>query len=698
MLDGNDKSTFHALRLLRDIVDRNEKPLIIWAGAGVSNWRRYPTWRDTADQFHSDYLKFERSYDAAEGFRLITSGQLPRAFDVFRNVNKTRYRDKLASVFGPRGSTEVYDHFLKILTNIVPHYIITTNVDECLERGLVSAATVQKSDLEQCLNLVGKGQSFVAKLHGSISSIDSVVFTANDYERLLVDADYMQIVRTLFSCGTVVFIGYSLRDKYVLDLFTANLETKHLFGDGPHFVVQSSDLPVLPASINAIRYVPEPHTDHRSAIMVLDVIRSVRAGGHVGFPATANVPHRDTTLISGYLITDTTPPGTWTSSQTLTFADAAHIAIVGQGFVENELPQKESPALHDLAIGLISFDRIYAPLSSLGRLHDLLGSELFWILVRANTFHFVYFQSEPAVIFPESDAASGGEIAMMGLSHEGGEPLTVDEQIRKLLKAVPGKEAAADALFVEIESRCTTFDHKTFNIPNLTRGALVHPSIQRLLGISDAVLPTSFPRWATFPVIRLAHTIMAGCTCESLMLPATKIAFGGEILVGAAFAVAAVRDWADSVTSYVLTGSLTADMGAYIYSNPSAFQAILKFRDTQAGVDLRKEILGELATNSGAEFVASVDAGLNRILPSSVTQIARDELSALMLRSPDNHAVVPAVWTSVRNSDLSVRLWRTRSRQILREYCSKLMIGDYDQCPCGSGEKLRFCCAQALKD
>jgi len=274
----------------------------------------------------------------------------------------------------------------------------------------------------------------------------------------------------------------------------------------------------------------------------------------------------------------------------------------------------------------------------------------------------------------------------------------VEEQTRKQFRSVPGRESEADQLYGMLQANVLTFDRTRFNIPNLTRGALLHPSVRSLLGLSDAVLPSSFPRWVRFPVLRLAHTIMAGCACEDFTIPATKIGFGSEVLVGAAFAAAAARDWTDSVSSYVLTSRFNTDLGAYVRSDLSFFTTLLKFRETQAGIELRREVLEELAMNAGSEFVASVNAGLKHLVPSQVMENARDQLSGLLMRSHAESPVVPAVWTNIRNSDLIARKWRARSKRELDDYCRLRGIRAGSLCPCGSGDKLRFCCARALDD
>jgi hypothetical protein len=701
MLNGDDKKTFYALRILRDVVDKKERPIIIWIGAGASRWCGYPTWKETAQQFLKNFRRYEHSFDKHKAEALFREEKFPELFELFKCTGPHRYKREMVSTFGARTTTPVYTRFLNEVRAISPIKIITTNIDETLEHNL-TANSVQRSDLEQCLNLLGPDQTFIAKIHGSISSLESSIFTSTEYSELLANPGYLKTLQFLFAQATVVFVGYSLRDKYVLDLFAGASGFKPLFGDGPHFLVCTDEFQDLPESVQTIRYTLDPYADHRSAITVLDIIRVVRNGGHVWFSPENESPVQMQELKSSYYISDIVPPGVWATTMSLELSRPDGLrprdAILGQGFDDSELPDKTPVAMHDITVGLISFDQIYIPLGCAGRLHQLIGPSLFSDLVNSKTVCFVYFEREPMVIFRSIDDVQGGDLGEVHKSTEEGKPLTIDDQMRGMFKAIPGHETEIEQLFVSIRAATITFDHTRFHIPNLTRGALLHPSVQRLLGLSDAVVPSSFPRWARFPVLRLAHTIQSGCACQSFAIPATKISFGSEILVGAAFAVSAARDWADTVSSYVLTSRFNTDLGHYIQSNPKVLEAILKFRDTQEGFNLRKEILAELATNSGGDFVASVNAGLKRFLPTQVMEAAHDQLSSLLFKNQPESAVIPAVWTNTRNSDLIAKLWRKRCRKELEDYCRKWGFRDASACPCGSGEKLRLCCALALRN
>jgi NAD-dependent SIR2 family protein deacetylase len=184
MLDGNDIQTFYSLRQLYEVLKENKKPLIFWVGAGASSWCGYPLWFALAEIFHSNFLKTEAQYKEEVGNNLIKTQKFPEFFQYCKNTNKQKYNLLLTNFTKPKSITPVYSRFLENLRSISPLYIITTNVDEMLENNLKGITTIQNSDLERCLNLLQEGQSFVCKIHGSASDIESMVFTTEDYDSL----------------------------------------------------------------------------------------------------------------------------------------------------------------------------------------------------------------------------------------------------------------------------------------------------------------------------------------------------------------------------------------------------------------------------------------------------------------------------------------------------------------------------------
>jgi hypothetical protein len=697
MLDGDEKQNFYALKQLRDIVVEGSKPIVLWIGSGASKWCGYPSWKELAEHLHSVFSHAVYAYDKTESARSLVRGDLPQVFANCRTADLGMYHRTLASALGPRATTPVYDNFVQVLTSFRPLYVLTTNADEALEQRIPSAAIIQRSDFERCISMIQQKQSFICKLHGSISSIEKTVFTKEDYKDLEGDPAYVSLLRHVFAEGAGIFVGYGLKDEYVLKMLDALEPQSRVFGNGPHFFITASPPPDLPPSIIPIKYFVGMPADHRSAIMALDIVLASQEGKLSRIP-TVSVTTNAAELVSGYYISDFTPAGTWTSSHTLQLArpdGSSFFVIVGHGFVNSELRNFEPHSPRDFVVGLLCFDRIYLPLSSLAILHNYLGERHFWQLISEDVLRFVHITAQPAYIYESADSQTSVDVGLMGAKGKEGAFLTVSEDIRRQFEAARGNEAAAEALFADLEARVTTFDINKWEIPRLVRGALLHPRLRRLLGFSDGIFPTTIPRWLVFPALRVAHTVNTAALCQHFNLAAANIWFGGEVLVGAAFGLTSARDWAHEVASYVVTSQADIDIGSMV--NASVLEAILTFRNTSEGIELRREVLEQLKVNAGSEFIASVNAGLKRSMPFSKLDRARRAFSALIAAESGELQLTRAVSFNSLYSDGGISLWRARSLEQLNELCRLRRIGPYDPCPCGSGEKLKFCCLEALK-
>ena len=138
-----------------------------------------------------------------------------------------------------------------------------------LEQRLGVIDVLEKTDLERCEECIQATTPFVAKLHGSISAIQSVVFTTADYQNLIRDSRYMAAVKSIFSQASVIFLGYGAQDEYVLKLIAANESEHKLYGNGPHFLVTNS--PGAPENgVFRIAYRIDRHADHRAALTILN--------------------------------------------------------------------------------------------------------------------------------------------------------------------------------------------------------------------------------------------------------------------------------------------------------------------------------------------------------------------------------------------------------------------------------------------
>jgi hypothetical protein len=706
MLNANDPQTVVSLRQLRSIVQSGKRPIVFWVGAGASRWLGYPSWKQLALSIRRDFATNTAGFDNSRALECLNREDFPAVFDLCRTVDEARYNRFIADSFTPKVPTEIYRKFITLLSGITPLFILTTNVDEALERQLPASVTVQRSDLSRCVDLLQTKRGFIAKLHGSISSVSSTVFTTTDYRALIGDSSYQQALTYIFAGCSVVFIGYGVRDNYVVTQLSEDASARSLFGPGPHFVVTNDNLSV--SSLHPIRYDIKLHPDHKAALNVLASIQQSIKSSLSANPTSMKTPQPPPEQLNplavpkgktGYYISDFLPPGTWLTSQDITGKSGDEVveASVGLGFTNEEIPLRISTALHDMVVGLTCFDYVYLPFSALGLVHNTLGSQLFWELVRLDALRFIRSDAQIAAVFKKGEAI--GDVGnILGGTKSGPEPAAISELIRKALAPAPGKEAIAEQLFSTLEQRIAFYRRNVeLDLPAIVRGALLMPNVSKLLGIGDAILPTQTPRWLRFPYLRLAHLVQTGALCAEYGLQATKLPFGGVQLTAAAFGVQAAPLEADHLASYVLSGEYNSDLGALVQGQMSIVWDILRFRNSADGESFRRSTGDVLATEGGSTFNASVNAGLSRIVPLDVLQRAKDRLLTLMTEKT-RITRVPAVWGSAMLSDVSTRYWRARSQKILLEMCGQRGIGKDDPCICGWGDKLRLCCLAPLRD
>jgi SIR2-like domain/SEC-C motif len=704
MLNANDQATLLSIRELRRSIEQTEKPLIFWIGAGASKWLEYPLWKELARKLRREFVKFVAGFDNEKARSLLESNPFPQFFQMCKDIDQQRFYHFLSSSFLPLPDTDLYARFLEAIGNISPLHILTTNVDEALEQRLPSVAVFQRSDFSGCISLLQSKKPFIAKLHGTRSAIESVVFTSQDYESLKADTGYINNLKMIFAIGTVIFLGYSVSDQYLLDALSDNARDMSLFGSGPHFVVNSDFKEGQ--SLRRIGYSLSRFPDHRAALTVFEIIRQTQ---HQKTELRARVvePPKVEEKVellpakkTAYFISDLLPAGVWTTSVTAKAINKNGREItltVGLGFTNEEMVSHTTTAAHDLVVGLICFDHVYFSLASLGRVHALLGSAFFWRLVQNDIVRFIHLQHEPAVVRGEAELI--GDIGLVSVSTATGDaPESPGALIKRQIVLAPGQEKVAEKQLTELESKVAIFDEAgKLELASLVRSSFLMPEVARLLGIGEAITPAQIPEWLKFPCLRMAHLVHTGAVCDRLGFQAARIPFGGVRLTSAAFGVQEASEHADRYASYVLTGKFNTDLGLALLEQPMILEKILIFRNTAEGEAFRDEVRELLLTNDASEFTAAINAGLAKNVPTNLLDKARETLSSL-LTEKITVSPVPAVWTSPSQSDDSTRLWRARSRRQLLELTKERGIRGDDPCICGSGDKLRLCCAAALQN
>ena len=269
MLDSSNSETFPAISELCEIAAHRKRPLVFWIGAGTSRWAGLPSWADFTANLHKEFVRKEPSYDRATASGALEKQDFPSVFGLCQRSSRQRYNKFMLEALTSGTPTAIYKRFIDAITRIEPASLITTNTDELLEQR-IAAHVVMSSDFEIVPQFLAEKKSFIAKLHGSVSQIDSLTFTDAEYANLLSEKSLINALTRVFEISTVVFIGYGLRDDYVLKQLNTASDLAQLFGTGPHFACRSTTGVSLPPSVRTIKYIAEPHRDHRTVIQVIE--------------------------------------------------------------------------------------------------------------------------------------------------------------------------------------------------------------------------------------------------------------------------------------------------------------------------------------------------------------------------------------------------------------------------------------------
>lgn len=368
MIQTSDIGTVKALRELLEELPRSEKPVVVWVGAGASSWCGYKRWEDMAQYFHDTYRLYEAEYDVHIGAQLIGNQDFPALFDLCKQASHSRYAKMLTDELSIRPATPLFERFCSAISRLTPIHVLTTNVDEMLEKH-IEASLIERDDLSRARSCLLSKQPFICKLHGSISDIKSVVFSTADYNLLEKDESYLSQLAGLIAISHSIFVGYGLRDEYLVKLLQKNIKDAKAFGDGPHYAILTTERDAFLESVKVIKYAAVPHIDHRDSIQILEQYHASKVKTDIQPSVQA--------FRSSHLLFHILPPGTYTSSQRLglTSGETGRTleAVVGTGFTNEELPDNRSTAIHDIIVGLLCFDQIYAPINAAGRIHDMLG-------------------------------------------------------------------------------------------------------------------------------------------------------------------------------------------------------------------------------------------------------------------------------------------------------------------------------------
>lgn len=201
---------------LCDLIRNHE--IVLWAGSGLSLYAGYPAGRNLC-QIILDHAEKEEH-------KKILQQHINSLMTMSTEFEQLYSREKLDEIlkliFNSPPSVDICTH--KLITKIPQiDSIITTNYDKLFEIAFGSKLNVFKGsafqkDIPEKVNLY--------KIHGDFEDKKSIVLTSKDYatfyERL--DTLIWNKLKPILAVKSVLFIGYSLEDKNIEDIFDKVLQ------------------------------------------------------------------------------------------------------------------------------------------------------------------------------------------------------------------------------------------------------------------------------------------------------------------------------------------------------------------------------------------------------------------------------------------------------------------------------------------
>ena len=197
------------------IIALKNKKCVLFVGSGLSAAAGYKSWSGLIETLVSEAKKLPHARTAGiEEFEkdkdYFTLAEFARTA-----LGVSRYGNILKSEFDRRASPTPAH---VAIANTAYRGVITTNYDRLLEAVYSKERGWPPNDFtpESVSALAGAMSSeepFIFKMHGNITSPESVVLTGRDYDRLILRSPHVRsFLQAVFLTNTLLFVGYSVRD------------------------------------------------------------------------------------------------------------------------------------------------------------------------------------------------------------------------------------------------------------------------------------------------------------------------------------------------------------------------------------------------------------------------------------------------------------------------------------------------------
>lgn len=215
---------------LEEAIDNDN--LVLFCGSGTSSALELPSWQDLVINIIEQVSYYNICYRPL-GELVRTNILSPLAvLDLLEEDYKHLITDTLAKTIelDRRGEVKLQEKILNISEKI-----ITTNYDKAFEIAS-STPNVILNDGKYKLAKIADNKRFIFKIHGDIDNPEDCILFTRQYKKLYQENAFLLGLRILFIQKTILFIGFSLTDPYIVEIINTITNTFDSF-NRKHFIV-----------------------------------------------------------------------------------------------------------------------------------------------------------------------------------------------------------------------------------------------------------------------------------------------------------------------------------------------------------------------------------------------------------------------------------------------------------------------------
>ncbi|QOC22241.1 SIR2 family protein [Wenzhouxiangella sp. AB-CW3] len=214
----------------------------LFAGAGVGVAAGLPDWKGFLENLAQTCRQYDINLYHAMAARisqnrLTSAATLYFIADIPEAERYSAIRDQLRE----------YNHkgVVKCLTKLPVSGVVTTNYDRSLLDVYSSDENGSPSDFfypDPSLNQVQFSDDFfVARIHGRIENPNKIVLQEQDYDALIDDTTYLDVLTYLFAHCNLLVVGYSFLDPAIQNVLTAVAANVGTIQSGRHLALIPDD-------------------------------------------------------------------------------------------------------------------------------------------------------------------------------------------------------------------------------------------------------------------------------------------------------------------------------------------------------------------------------------------------------------------------------------------------------------------------